>query len=268
MKKSLLLFIILVTVIFSPQIAGAQTATDTANPSVTKAIGAKQLERQNQLVAALKEKAIKEIDRRITSLNAVLTRLNSMKKLSTDNKTSLTTQVQSQINNLMALKTKIEADTDITTLKADVKSIVDSYRIYALFIPKVHIIASSDVMLDTVDKFNTLYSKLQIRIEQAKAAGKNVTSLETALTDMKVKVDDARTQAQGAQNLVASLKVEEYPGNKTELQKARTMLKTGQQDLVVARKDARTIVQSLKQMKIENSDNAGTNSSSLNKLTQ
>ncbi len=200
-------------------------------------------------VENLKSRAIREIDRRIASLNKLLDRLNEIKKLSPDQRTSIKTQVESQITSLESLKGKIQQDTDLQTLITDVKSIVTSYRIYLLFIPKTHILAAADRITATADKIGTFSAKLQTRIDEAKSKGNDVSALQALLVDIQAKTADAKVQAQNAVNAVTPLTPEGYPGNKPTLQSARTMLQTGRKDLITAREDIQKILQGLRATK-------------------
>ena len=231
---SLLIFLAGISSVF------AQTPITSPNPNKAA--------RQAQAEQLRKERADQEIDRRIAALNELITRISGMKKLSDANKSSFVNQVQSEITNLTNLKSKIDADTDPQTLKTDKQSIIQSYRIFALFIPKIRILAAADRMDVTADKLSDLAQKLQGRIAQAQSDGKDVSSLQTALGNMQNKIADAKTQYQNAKNLVISLTPDGYPGNKTSLQSAQSMIKTGAQDLKSALQDARTIRDGLKAM--------------------
>jgi DNA repair exonuclease SbcCD ATPase subunit len=212
------------------------------SPSPSGSAGAKQ-ERRLDLV---KTNAEREIDRRLTSLTALVDRINAMKRVSSDQKAQLSSQIQSVINDLKNLKNKIAVDTDPAILKADKQSIVDSYRIYLLFMPKMRIIAHADQALTLADEANTLMSKLQIRIDEAKSKGADVKSLQGKLDEMKVKIVDAKTQDQKAIDAVMPLMSDGYPGNKSTLNTGRDLLKTARQDLKTAAADARMIRKGLK----------------------
>ncbi len=199
------------------------------------------------VVDKLKEKANREIDRRIAGLTRLIELINRIKRITDSQKTDLTTQVQNQITNLQALKTKIAGDTDIATLRADVQSIVKDYRIYALFIPKTYIIANADRLLDIADEMVQISGRLQTRIDALKSAGKDTTQMQSFMTDRAAKIADAKTQAQNAINAVLPLLPDGYPANKTALQNARTMLQTARADLRAAQKDAQQIRQLLVQ---------------------
>src|SRR5690242_2276480 len=86
----------------------AQTPTGV-HATVTP--GARATERLTNALERLKGKADKEIDRRVTGLTHLVDVINKIKRLSTDQKTSLAAQVQEQITSLNTLKTKIDADT-------------------------------------------------------------------------------------------------------------------------------------------------------------
>lgn len=194
----------------------------------------------------LKERATNEIKRRISALNELISRIGQIDKLSDSQKSALTANIQAQIALLNALNTKIQADTDIDTLREDVKSIVLSYRIYLLYIPMTRIIIAGYSILNVTDIFNAIIPTLQAMIDVLKSAGLDTTSYESYLKDMQAKITDAQSQAHKAIDTVTPLQPTGYPGNKPDLQNARTMLKTAQKDLEAARADAQKLFKSLK----------------------
>lgn len=201
--------------------------------------------RQDAIISRLKTRADNEITRRVNALTKLMSRIGDMKRLTPDQKTSLTAQVQDEINALQTLKTKIDADTDIATLRTDVQSIVKSYRVFALFIPKMYIMAHADRLLDIVDTLTGIQGKLQTRIDAAKTAGNDTTAMQNLISDMTAKLADAKTQATNAINAVLPLTPDGWPGNKTTLMSARTMLGTARQDIQAAHKDEQLIRQDL-----------------------
>ncbi|MCL4415638.1 MAG: hypothetical protein M1324_01560 [Patescibacteria group bacterium] len=264
MKKILTIIAILILFfVFTPSLIFAeQNSSDSSMPKFRQVTpGAKRGDIQNDKVANLKQRADTEIERRLTSLQNLITKINNLKRISGDQKSSLTTQIQSQITELTNLRTKIDADSDLATLKTDVKSIVGSYRIYALFMPKVHILATADIILETSDKTSELTNKLQLRIDQAKTEGKDVIVIQASLADMQAKIADAKKQAQSAIDTVTPLTPDGFPGNKATLQNARKMLQTGREDLHVARTDAQKIINGLKTFKSSTGTNTATSSS-------
>ena len=239
-KIALIIVSIVLIGVFAP-------VSSFAVPNSLKAADQKQATKSATVrIENLKSRAAHEIDRRIAALNLVLTRIKTFKHLTAENKTALETSVKTEISNLKALGTKIAADTDIATLKADVKSIADSYRVFAVFIPKIHLLAASDRMLNIADELSSLADKLQIKIQSAKTSGKNVANLEELLTDMKNKIADAKSLASQIQSTVTPLAPDGYPGNRSTLLSGRSMLRTGHTDLIEAHHDAQSIIQGLK----------------------
>lgn len=246
MKKIALSMVMVGALFFGTTAVFAQTPTGT---SVSPTFKARITERAENLVDRLKDKANREIDRRIAGLNRLIDLINRIKHLTDSQKNDLKSQVQSQIDSLNTLKTKIAGDTDIATLRTDVQSIVKSYRIYALFIPKAYIIVHADRLLNIADEMNQISTKLQSRIDSAKSAGNDTSAAQTLMTDRAAKIADAITQAQNAIKAVMPLTPDGFPGNKTTLQSARTMLQTARADLRAAHKDGMQILQILRGFK-------------------
>jgi DNA repair exonuclease SbcCD ATPase subunit len=197
----------------------------------------------------LKLRASNEIDRRINSLNQLLDRVNALKRLTADQKSGFVNELQSQISTLGSLKTKINADTDMTTLRTDVQSVITAYRIYALFIPQMHILSADDILTTTSSEFAAFAGKLQTRIDQMKSEGMDTSALQALMTDIQKKLADANTQLQNVVTTVVGLTPSGYPGNKSSLQSARSMLQTAHTDLETARADALKIMADILAMK-------------------
>ena len=177
------------------------TVTPILTPTATITI--KPIKRVTIAVALKKTNAINEIDRRVSSLNGLTNLINQIRKISDAQRVTLLTQVQIEVGQLTDLKSKIEAEIDATNLKSEKQSVVDLYRIYALFVPKIQIIANADKVISISDALIT----------------------KTSDTTLQKIISDSKTKAQDVLGLVISLTPEGYPGNKTSLTKARDMLK-------------------------------------------
>ncbi|MBV9349190.1 MAG: hypothetical protein JO026_00380 [Patescibacteria group bacterium] len=216
------------------------------------------LANQQQQVAKIIAQSDKDITARITSLNNLNTRIQSMKNVSATVKSNLSAEVQTNITGLTSLKAKIDGETDLPTLRSDSKSIFTAFRIYALVIPRGYIVASSDRITTIDGLMTTLSAKLQARITADQSAGKDVSALQTALADLNAKVADSGVQGQNALNGVSSLVPDQgnaavIASNHTALLAARANIKTGSQDLQTARQDAQTIVKGLKALNVKTS---------------
>ncbi len=202
-----------------------------------------------------KEKAQKEIDRRIVSLNALITRVNAMTKVTDIVKQNLTTNTQNQIAALTALKAKIAADTDSDTLRTDIKSIAPSYRIFMLIIPQGHIVAAADREVTIINILAGIGAKLEARLQAAQTAGADITALTVVLNDMAAKLNSAQKHAEAALSGSATLTPDDgdktkMASNEAALKAARKEIQAAQQDLVAARKDTETIIKALRTLNV------------------
>lgn len=207
----------------------------------------------------LEQRAQEEITRRLKFLNEDLTRISKIQKLTVADKTGLQTEIQTQINDLDTLQTKITADTDITTLRIDVKSIISNYYIFAFFRVKINLLIAADRLSTITDNLDTIYTKLQTRINQEQAAGTDVTVLNSLLSDMHTQIASAKTEYQLIESELLPLNAQGYPGNKSTLTDARAKLNAAATDLKAAYKDAIQMRQQLGDLKIKNPE-ASTNS--------
>jgi len=163
--------------------------------------------------------ADKEIDRRVAELNRLIGFIGKVKHITVEQKAALTAEVQTGIIALQNLKAKIAADTDPETLKADKKSIAESYRTFLLFVPKIRIIAYADRILNIA----------------AEMRAKNPPA------DAAAKINDAIAEASKAISTVMPLEPSGWPENRTNLISARQMLKTAHKDLLDAWKIIRAV---------------------------
>jgi len=236
-------------------------ALSTATTTTTKAEAA--------LAAALSKiitKADSDVAARITALNDLNTRVQALKNVSNDEKTSIASAVQTNITGLTALQSTIDADTTAATARADAATIFTSFRIYALVLPQGWILASADRVTTITGLMTSLAANIQTRITADQSAGKNVTALTAAFADMQAKITDANTQSASAQSGVSALAPDQ--GDKTKaasnhaaLVAARGNIKIATTDIVAARKDVTTLLQGLKVLDGSASASASTSAS-------
>ena len=198
----------------------------------------------------IKERASAEITNRVTTLGNLLSRIESMAKISGSEKSSMSSDIQSEISNLSSLKTNIGADNSTTTLRSDAKSITKAYRIYALVVPKTSIVAAADRVNTLVTSLTAIGVKLQTRITAAQSSGADVSSTTSALLDFNAKVSDASAQASAATSEVANLAPDNgdntvLASNTAALKDARSKIQLATKDIQTARQDANTIVKAI-----------------------
>lgn len=240
-------FAISTTVDLSAKLSANETASSTKAAKVAAALLTR--------IQTGQARATEEIDRRVTALTDLTGKVSAMTRLSIGEKTNISNFISEQLSTLVTLKTKILADADIATLKVDVKSITDSYRIFMLVMPQVNIIRTTDAMVETGQMLGALGAKLQTRITAAGAAGNNISALNILMSDFTAKINDAQTQAQASVTVVSSLQPDQgdqvtIAANKKAFTTARADIKTARADLQTARNDAQKIINVLKGMKV------------------
>jgi hypothetical protein len=238
--------------------AFAQATTLGIGVNASAAVSAKVATALATRITTITNRADQEIGRRIDALNALSTRMNAMVRISTTDKNNLSFAIQSQIAAMNSLQTQIAADAatnNTSSLKTAVQSITDSYRIFMLILPQGTIEAAADRALTIIGTMNDLATKFSARIQAAQSAGNNVTAAQTAFTDLNTKVSDAATQANAAVSGIATLAPDNgsstiMVSNTVALKDARSKIQAAQQDFVVGRADAETIIKDLATFKV------------------
>jgi hypothetical protein len=229
---TVILLLILITLTFSKVFAQSPT------PKEGLLSGAR--------MTIIKTRADSQIEMRLASLNSAMTKIGEVKRLTSDEQTTFSNEIEQDINALTALKAKIDADTDPATLKTDATAIYSDFRVYAVFLPQIHEIISTDIIEVTATNLTAIAVKLQTRITEMQTAGKSVSELQGFLTDMQAKIADAQTQATAAFNEIVSLSPSSYPGSTSILKDARAKIKTATNDLKAALVDTKLIRAGLK----------------------
>jgi hypothetical protein len=236
-----------------------------ANASTTRA--ANQAQRAQNQDQRINTQSDTEVKNRITALNTLAARIQSMQNVSAGVKSTLGGEITTEIGNLTAVDAKVNADTSTTSKRDDLQTITADYRIYALIIPQANITAAADRVNTIVGMITTIDSKLDTRISQAQSSGKNVTSLTSASADIKTKIADASTQASAAVSLTVNLTPDQgdatkAAANKTALKSALADIKTAVADLKTARTDMGIIVNGVKGTNVNASSTTAVSASS------
>jgi hypothetical protein len=247
---------------FAAEISGStgvslgEMKSSTEDAGMKATLSMKAAAKLSALEVKANARAATEIGKRIADLTLVSTRINSMTHVSDATKASLSATIQSSIASLTALKAKIAADTTTADIKADMQSITGAYRIYALVLPQVRILAAADHAGTVADMIAAMNTKMQARIDAAKASGKDVTTIVTAQTDLALKLADVKLQSSTAVTAVSTLTPDNGDKTKMEantaaLKRARADLAVAENELKAAHKDIKVMVSGFKALGIE-----------------
>lgn len=246
MKKPLFILgsaFALSVVALTPALAADTLPSPTPTPPAVPS--AQQPAKLNQI----KTHGASEIDRRLSSLQSALLKLNSSAKLSVADKTTLTTQLKTESDSLTTLKSHLAADTNLAAARDDVQKIFLEYRVYALMLPKASLVSTADRFITAGQKFQDLADKLQAKVDAAKSQNKDATTLQANLDDMKAKLTSAKSRYDGLPAKVINLQPADYNANHKLLADDRDALKAARTDFKSAHDDAQLVIDGLKSLK-------------------
>ncbi len=228
---------LLATLIISGVSAQAVANTSGAPPTA---------ETQTNDLQNIKTKGSLEINRRLTTLNTLNSKINAATKITSSDKTYLTNEVNTEISGLNSLLTQLNGETTVAAARTDAQSIFTEYRVYALVLPKVWLIKTADDEQVTSSKLSSLATKLQTKISADQTAGKDVTSIQAQLTDMATQIANSVGISSSIESKVLTLQPSDYNSDHTLLSGDAAQLKTAHSDNEAAYTDAKSIVAGLK----------------------
>ena len=192
-----------------------------------------------------------EIDRRLDTITRIQGRVASADSLTAADRTELQSQLSADASGLTTLRARIDGESNVDALRADLKKIVADFRIYLLMVPKASDVIAADSELAAVARLGTLGTKLQARIDADKAAGKDVTGAQADLDAMTAKVAQVSPLVAGIPAAVLPLTPAQYNAGtaKPILVSSRASLQAGRGLLAGARVDARACVAALKALR-------------------
>lgn len=179
------------------------------------------------------------INNHIKSLTAILAKFKTEKNVSQ----SHIAGTQASINALTALKTKVDSETDLTSLMADEAEFFEEERGVVpntVADPEVRAIATLQKGIASINK--------QIAAISAKAASNsNGANLQTRLVDATSKINDATTQLNQAEASIQTLvpvngNKNITASNKTILNGVDTTLDAARADIRAAQKDIHSVL--------------------------
>ena len=234
----------------------AQPTTSPITPEVTTGSGARACATQRTAarghsVEKLQALGNCEIDRRLVTIQVLQDHVSNPNGLTDSDRSALQALLTADTTGLTALKAKIDGETDVTTLRADIGTIVTGYRIYLLMVPMTAEVISADSEAAAVGRLTTVAGKLQDRITTELNAGKDVASAQADLNNMTTSLGQVNTSTlAGIPTALLALTPAEYNGgtagpvlktDHTTLQGFRTSLDAARADAVACRAALRAL---------------------------
>ncbi|HEX8034972.1 MAG TPA: hypothetical protein VF510_14040 [Ktedonobacterales bacterium] len=190
-------------------------------------------------------------DTRITERQAALAKLGSAisdrakdKHITSDQANSLQSDVATNQTGLAALKTKLDAETQASAARQDVKNIYEQFRIYAVVLPRDYRTLELDIEINVGHTLKDLEPKLQTAIDSAPSGIKD--QLTSLYNDYVLQVANAEGQIDAAQGQLPELTPTNFNTNQTGYKTALTNLRN---DVHTASKDLHQAGKDLHQMR-------------------
>lgn len=192
-----------------------------------------------------------EITKRLTALNTLsgkIAKQLSAGHLTSGQASSLQGDATNNQNGLTALKTRLDAETNITAARQDVRSIYTRFRIYAVVLPRDYNTVWLDVLQNLDGRLRAAQPKIEYAIQHAPASERG--QLDTRFGDYKAQLAEGESQMDAAQGQIATLTPANFdnarPVFTTAWQDFRSDMKTAHSDIHQAAADLHQISRILK----------------------
>lgn len=198
-------------------------------------------------LSQMKAQTIAGINSRITGLTSFINSVMG-KKLGGGDKSQIISNAEVELLALENAKTKISADTDITTLKADRDQMQAQYLSTRILGTKGVMLLHAEGMEKRTDIKNAQAAQFEIKIAALLAKGKDVSLLQSQLQTLKSKLADADAQYEKAGEIITPITgggtdIVGLKANKLTLYNTQSLIHIGGQDL----KDATALIRQMNQ---------------------
>ena len=146
-----------------------------------------------------------------------------------------------ELPGIQGLQTQAQQATTCAGLRRVAGPMVFQYRVYVVMTPQTHltIVVDDETFVEGV--LTNLEPKIATAIQNAQAAGKNVTAAQAAFDDFKAQVSSAQNETNGLAAQLLAQTPQGYPGNWPVFLAARTHATNAHNDLRSAYTDAEHI---------------------------
>ncbi len=191
----------------------------------TESMGVKTLSR-------IKARGAQLIKERINSLNQNAFAVANAKGLTADQKTAYSMFFTGKIGELNALGVQIASSTEASSTKALVSSIFTDFRIYAVVLPQVRLQKRIYELQNHTVKLSETFAKIQVKIDEEKAKGKDVSVWQKNLDDAKMIVATDTAKLSSLMTQINALKPSDYPTtSKSVIEATNSGIKSVAKDL-------------------------------------
>lgn len=196
----------------------------------------------------LQELGSKMVDKRVTSLNSYDKLLVQAKHISQEIIADVRNDIASTNGNLEALKNKIMSEVDLPALKTDIKSIVDDYRVYQVFLPQSSGIIACDRLSAFYAKLDELKTKISQKANELETTGKDVSKVRELLSAADNSLNSGKEYISAAQNKFSSMSISDPEGSRVLKLDGRSALLDAKKVSLDARNNLQQAISQIKEL--------------------
>jgi ABC-type transporter Mla subunit MlaD len=199
MKKISVLLAALLVVSLLPATAIAQEDTTRTDDAVER------------IIENLKDRAEKAIEKRLDTIERVTEALEDAEHLTDQHERTLIAELASSAAGLTELGRQIEDAGTIEELRELIPLIFEDYRIYAVVVPKAHLVVVADTLMAITGRIELVAGSLQDAIDRLKEAGFDTSEAEEVLAEMNASLGEAVALAGPVPGTVLPLVPADWP---------------------------------------------------------
>lgn len=202
----------------------AESATDTTRRTIEE----------------LRARCLAAIDSRLPALAEARTALAGNEHVTDDHQGALAADLDETAVRLRELAEAIKADTDRTALAEQCRSIFEDNRVFALVLPRLRLVVGADTAAAASAKLGDVANQLAAAIDQAEAAGQDMSQAKLDVDMMKSHIASGAASAASVPGAVLGLTPAGWNADHQVLAPAQS-LRSARADLKVARELAHKI---------------------------
>ena len=183
-----------------------------------------------------------DLSGRTTDLGTLTAKVTASTTLTTGDRSTLASDLADESSGIAALTAKAPGDTSCAEVGADSRTMVLSYRVYAVMTPQTDLVIVADRATSLARTLVADEPALQAAITAAAAAGRSVTVAEAAYADYTTRVQAATAALAGLSATLLAQDPAGYPANYSVFKSADTAEASARADLKVADTDLHEIV--------------------------
>ena len=186
---------------------------------------------------AIKARALEAIEHRLNTIDRLQEVVRSNDHVDPEHAAQLSAELSRLEASLEALAREIE-NAECQDLPELIREIVDDHRIYAIVVPKVHLVVAADTIVGVSERFEGVLGMIQEAIDHAAGTGYEVGQAQEFLNMAVESVRTAVALAQPIPGVVLPLGPEDWPEATEILRAAHGDVKTAVGELRSAKTSA------------------------------